>query len=85
MTLILLLEDVNSAKILSVFGYPGPSQYIMASTFLKALAERGHEVTSVSPFPQKKPLKNFRDIPVMENSKLFEGKYDVFNKSRIYF
>ena len=72
--MMLLLENVNSAKILSVFGYPGPSQYIMASAFLKALAERGHEVTSVSTFPQKKPIKNFRDITVTENFKLFEGK-----------
>ncbi|TMW46153.1 hypothetical protein DOY81_008765 [Sarcophaga bullata] len=73
LTMLLSLENVNSAKILSVFGFPGPSQYIMASALLKALAERGHEITSVSTFPQKKPLKNFRDLPVMENSKLFEG------------
>lgn len=64
----------ESAKILSIFGFPGPSQYIMASALLKTLAERGHEVTSISTFPQKQPLKNFRDIAVMENAKLFECK-----------
>lgn len=64
----------NAAKILSIFGYPGPSQYIMGAALLKGLAERGHEVTSISTFPQKTPVKNFRDIAVMENSKLFECK-----------
>lgn len=68
------LNNIQGAKILSIFGYPGPSQYIMASALLKGLAERGHEVTSISTFPQKTPIKNFRDIAVMENSKIFEGK-----------
>ncbi|XP_037817468.1 UDP-glucosyltransferase 2-like [Lucilia sericata] len=68
-----LIIQTNGAKILSIFGYPGPSQYIMASALLKGLAERGHEITSISTFPQKTPVKNFRDIAVMENSKLFES------------
>ncbi|XP_023293697.2 UDP-glucosyltransferase 2-like [Lucilia cuprina] len=67
-----LLYVTNGAKILSIFGFPGPSQYIMASALLKGLAERGHEVTSISTFPQKTPVKNFRDIAVMENAKLFD-------------
>ncbi|KAM7362331.1 uncharacterized protein ACRADG_013090 [Cochliomyia hominivorax] len=70
--LFFLLGEINAAKILSIFGYPGPSQYIMGLALLKGLAERGHEVTSISTFPQKTPIKNFRDVPVMENSKLFE-------------
>lgn len=67
--------QTNGAKILSVFGLPGPSQYIMASALLKGLAERGHEVTSISTFPQKTPVKNFRDIAVMENAKLYDGRW----------
>ncbi|XP_005175208.1 UDP-glycosyltransferase UGT5 [Musca domestica] len=62
----------NAAKILSIFGYPGPSQYIFITPLLKALAKRGHEVVSISTFPQKEPVENFRDVAVMENSKLFE-------------
>ncbi|XP_075147152.1 UDP-glucosyltransferase 2-like [Haematobia irritans] len=64
--------STQGAKILSVFPFPGPSQYIFISPLLKALAERGHEVTSVSTFPQTKPLKNFRDVAVMENSHVLE-------------
>ncbi|XP_065354388.1 UDP-glucosyltransferase 2-like [Calliphora vicina] len=72
-TFTFLTTETNGAKILSIFGYPGPSQYIMASALLKGLAERGHEVTSISTFPQKTAVKNFRDIAVMENAKLFDG------------
>ncbi|XP_058975190.1 UDP-glucosyltransferase 2-like [Musca domestica] len=67
-----IFESTEGAKILSIFPYSGPSQYIFISPLLKALAEKGHEVTSISTFPQKKPLKNFRDIAVMENSKIFD-------------
>ncbi|XP_061392913.1 UDP-glucosyltransferase 2-like, partial [Musca vetustissima] len=62
----------NGAKILSIFGYPGPSQYFFISPLLKGLAKKGHEVVSISTFPQSEPVANFRDIGVMENSKLFE-------------
>ncbi|XP_050316496.1 UDP-glucosyltransferase 2-like isoform X3 [Bactrocera neohumeralis] len=55
---------VESAKILAVFPFPGPSQYICVQSYLKTLATRGHEITSVSAFPQKTPLKNFRDIKI---------------------
>ncbi|XP_058980270.1 LOW QUALITY PROTEIN: UDP-glucosyltransferase 2-like [Musca domestica] len=67
-----IFNSAEGAKILSIFPYSGPSQYIFISPLLKALAERGHEVTSISTFPQKKPLKNFRDVVVMENSKIFD-------------
>jgi hypothetical protein len=30
----------------------------------KELAEREHQVTMVSPFPLKKPVKNYRDVKV---------------------
>lgn len=64
---------LEGARILAIFPYPGPSQYINVAPYLKALAARGHEVTSVNAFPQKKPVKNFRDIPVLEVFKSYEG------------
>ncbi|XP_073825595.1 UDP-glycosyltransferase UGT5-like [Musca autumnalis] len=68
----------DGAKILSIFGYPGPSQYIFILPLLKGLAQKGHQVVSISTFPQKEPLENFRDIAVMENSKLFEKMLEDF-------
>ncbi|XP_011193322.2 UDP-glucosyltransferase 2 [Zeugodacus cucurbitae] len=55
-------KSLESAKILAVFPFTGPSQYICVQSYLRTLASRGHEITSVSAFPQKTPLKNFRDI-----------------------
>lgn len=72
----------SGAKILSIFPFPGPSQYIFASELLKELARRGHEVTSISVYPQQKPLNNFRDIEIPENSALFEGStYNLIQKN----
>ncbi|KAM7361151.1 UDP-glucosyltransferase 2-like [Cochliomyia hominivorax] len=70
-----LVIRVNVANILGILGYPGKSQYIMTSALLKGLAKRGHQITSISTFPQKTPINNFRDITVIENSKLFEILY----------
>ncbi|XP_061392912.1 UDP-glucosyltransferase 2-like [Musca vetustissima] len=70
----------DGAKILSIFGYPGPSQYFFISPLLKGLAKRGHEVVSISTFPQKEPVQNFRDIAVMENSQLFEITDSYFSE-----
>lgn len=65
---------INGAKILGIFVFPGPSQYIYGSALLKELAERGHEVTSISAFPQNTPLKNFHDISVSENTIVAKGE-----------
>ena len=64
--LFIMAENAESAKILAVFPFPGPSQYILVQPYLKALAARGHELTVINAFPQKQPVKNYRDIAVME-------------------
>ncbi|GAB0101025.1 hypothetical protein DMENIID0001_171430 [Sergentomyia squamirostris] len=51
-------------KILMVFPSFSQSHLIVAAGLLKGLAKKGHEVTMVSPFPQTKPLKNYRDIVI---------------------
>ncbi|XP_073825560.1 UDP-glucosyltransferase 2-like [Musca autumnalis] len=56
----------ETAKILALFPFPGPSQYILVQPYLKMLASRGHEVTCINAFPQKQRVKNFRDVTVME-------------------
>ncbi|XP_055537421.1 UDP-glycosyltransferase UGT5-like isoform X2 [Wyeomyia smithii] len=53
---------IETAKILGVFPTASKSHYIVGSALMKALAEKGHEVTVISPFPQSNPLENFRDI-----------------------
>lgn len=41
---------------------------------MKGLAAAGHNVTVISPYPQTKPLANFRDIPLLGLEEAFVGK-----------
>lgn len=56
------LDHIESAKILGVFPTMAKSHDIVGKSIMEALVEAGHEVTVVSPFPQNKPIKNWRDI-----------------------
>ncbi|XP_015838842.1 UDP-glycosyltransferase UGT5-like [Tribolium castaneum] len=70
---------VNSAKILGVMPVTGRSHYILVSTLMRALAEKGHDVTVISCWGEKNPPKNgtYRDIVVTgafeEMQKLMSG------------
>lgn len=64
---------VESARILGVFHMPSYSHHIVGKTILKELAKRGHEVTMISSFPMKPPLKNYEDIFVDELIKFKAG------------
>ncbi|XP_058459805.1 UDP-glucosyltransferase 2-like [Malaya genurostris] len=62
--LMVLFGAVESSRILCIDPSPGKSHVIVAQVLLKGLAERGHEITMVSPFKLSKPVKNFREIVV---------------------
>ncbi|KAM7361147.1 UDP-glycosyltransferase UGT5-like [Cochliomyia hominivorax] len=64
--IIFSLKSIESAKILALFPFPGPSQYILVQPYLKTLASRGHEVTVINAFPQKQKVDNYRDVLVTE-------------------
>ncbi|XP_046981243.1 UDP-glucosyltransferase 2-like [Schistocerca americana] len=63
---ILLLAGVitqgQGANILSVVTVPSRSHMVFISPLLHELAQRGHNLTVISPFPQSPPVKNVRDI-----------------------
>lgn len=40
------------------------SHFTIGFRLMKELAERGHEVTFINAYPQKKPIKNLIDVPV---------------------
>lgn len=70
-----------ASKVLFVFPTPSRSHMIVVQGLSKALAEKGHEVTVVSPFPMSKFMKNYRDIksPVSDNDD--EMKKDLMNST----
>lgn len=44
---------------------------------MKELADRGHDVTFISSFPQKKPIKNLKDISVAGFVQMSTGEYTI--------
>ncbi|XP_050298920.1 UDP-glycosyltransferase UGT5-like isoform X2 [Anthonomus grandis grandis] len=61
---LLLAYNVQSYKILGLFPMAGISHHILATKLMEGLAEAGHEVTMVSPYPAKNLPKHwkYRDI-----------------------
>lgn len=56
---------------------PSKSHFFLIFRLAKEFADKGHEVTVISPFPQKTPIKNYRDVPVTEVIELFAGKSNL--------
>lgn len=61
-------------RILGVFPAPAYSHYSLASRLMKALAEKGHDVTIVAPFKEKNPPKNYREIVLEDLKRIVDGK-----------
>lgn len=72
-----MLKQVFSLNILGVFPYEGKSHFFVFETYLKELARRGHNVTVISYFPQKEPIKNYHDISLAGKSKILEGAFPI--------
>ncbi|KAF2881521.1 hypothetical protein ILUMI_24655 [Ignelater luminosus] len=68
---------INGYKILGLFPHPGKSHFDAFRPLLKALAEKGHEVTVISYFPQKNPMKNYKDIDINGELKLHTHAVNV--------
>lgn len=71
----------SSYKILGVFPFSSKSHYAIGEATMLTLHEAGHEVTMISVHELKKPMKNYRQIKIvdlvntMEKSEL-KGKAD---------
>nr|AEW43139.1 UDP-glycosyltransferase UGT46A3 [Helicoverpa armigera] len=59
---IFAVHNVQPARILGLFPHTGKSHQMVFDPLLKALAERGHDVTVVSFFPIKDPPANYTTV-----------------------
>lgn len=59
---VLCAYCVDAYKILGVFPFAAHSHYALGSRLMKALAEKGHDVTIITPYREKNPPKNYREI-----------------------
>jgi len=58
----IIVSNVSGYKILGVFHPPAKSHYIVGHALMKGLAEAGHEVTIITPFKEKNPIKNYEEV-----------------------
>ncbi|KAG8332803.1 UDP-glucuronosyltransferase 1-1 [Homalodisca vitripennis] len=63
-TLLSIITNTFSARILAILPFPGRSHQIFHSSVLRALAQRGHEIVEYSPFPPNKPIANYTHIEI---------------------
>lgn len=56
--------DCKRKKILGLFPHPGVSHFHFFHPIMRGLAERGHEVTVLSHFPDKSPPIGYTDVPL---------------------
>lgn len=84
MKLVILLFSfialANTSRILFLFPSPSKSHLIVVKGLSTTLAERGHDVTVVSPFPLDKPMKNYRDINVDVPEEMVKLSNSMVNK-----
>ncbi|XP_065159496.1 UDP-glycosyltransferase UGT5-like isoform X4 [Atheta coriaria] len=73
----LAVIQVDSASILAVFPYAGKSHFHVFQPILQELAKRGHEVTVITHYPQKTPLKGYTDISVAAKESFSENVVDL--------
>nr|CAD7614079.1 unnamed protein product [Timema genevievae] len=60
-------QPSTQSRVLGIFGHFGKSHFFVFEPLLKALAAKGHDVTVVSYFPQKKILPNYTDIDLQSS------------------
>lgn len=75
-------RGAEAARILVVISMPAPSHLIVFTGMTKALAERGHEITLVTPMEKGHkllPTKNHVIVSVKDPEvDAYKGKYAVF-------
>uniref|UniRef100_A0A182R101 UDP-glucuronosyltransferase n=1 Tax=Anopheles farauti TaxID=69004 RepID=A0A182R101_9DIPT len=58
------LQTSDGARILSVNVFPGRSHWMMISSILEELLDRGHEVTVITNYARKEPHPNLTEIVI---------------------
>ncbi|XP_055852083.1 UDP-glycosyltransferase UGT5-like [Episyrphus balteatus] len=71
---IAIIGGANTYKILGIFPSMLKSHFFIGSSLMKGLAEKGHQVTVISPFPQKKPLNNYHDVVTSKVLDIFKDR-----------
>ncbi|KAG5670629.1 hypothetical protein PVAND_000877 [Polypedilum vanderplanki] len=69
--ILLFVNGILGFKVLGIIPFGSKSHFAIGHSILKSLAEAGHEVTAISPYPLKKPMKNYKDISTEDYIEFF--------------
>ncbi|XP_070491097.1 UDP-glycosyltransferase UGT5-like [Chironomus tepperi] len=75
--LIFFVVGSNSLKILGVFPTISKSHFTIGQGIVDALHDAGHDITVMSPFPQKKPKERFRDVDFSEVRNKYQKEMNI--------
>lgn len=73
--ILMWIDYVFTLRILGVFPIPSHSHFIGGFRVMKELADRGHDVTLISSFPQKIPIKNLKDVALIPSTEGTDGEF----------
>lgn len=73
-----IINSINCARILGVFQVAAYSHHQLGDRIFKELAARGHEVTVITPYAYKEPVKNIKQIVLTGFVEQSESKYYAF-------
>ncbi|XP_030023418.2 UDP-glucosyltransferase 2 [Manduca sexta] len=74
---LVLIKQCTSLNILGIYPYHGKSHFLVFRVFLHELANRGHNVTIISHYPEKDPPANYHDISLAGTMKIIEDNTPV--------
>jgi len=66
------ITQINGLKVLGVLPFGSKSHFAIGEAIIKTLVDAGHEATVISPFPQKKPVKRYTDVSIVEIVEKFQ-------------
>ena len=69
------IYQVQAYRVLGVLHTEAPSHFITGSALMEGLAEAGHDVTVISPFPDAKQLKKCRTIDIRSDAHLLQSMF----------
>lgn len=81
----LLLVLTSCGKGLKIFGslsFGTHSHFAIGDAILKTLWKAGHEITVMSPYPQKPPMENYRDISTADTLVKFRSGNFKINSNK---
>lgn len=77
LTIVMLLANTEAYKILGLFPHKGKSHFDVYAPLLKALAERGHDLTVIGHFPMKEPIRGYKDVLLDDSEGKFVNFFDI--------